>query len=87
MQTDKQRNPSYFDSIKEAITSFEGNGEKGDAVPRAAIYKYCECMRSFTNKQQMLNQIRLELRKAEQRGDLIRNPADCFSFPFANKSM
>lgn len=72
----QKRNPSYLQSIESAVESFERlNADKvsGRGASRDEIYKYCELNRSFTNKLQMLNQIRLALRRAVADGVLTQD--------------
>lgn len=73
--TAQKRNSSYLQSIESAIDSFTRlNADKPGArgASRDEIYKYCELNRSFTNKLQMLNQIRLALRRAVADGVLTQ---------------
>ena len=73
--TAQKRNPSYLQSIESAVDGFERlNADKPGArgASRDEIYKYCELNRSFTNKLQMLNQIRLALRRAVADGVLTQ---------------
>lgn len=62
-----QQNPTYLESILLAIDAFHNSNDVG-GVPKEAIFKYCALNRSFTNRLQMLNQIRLTLRRAVDDG-------------------
>lgn len=61
-----QQNPTHLESILLAIDAF--HNDNGNGVPKEAIFKYCALNRSFTNRLQMLNQIRLTLRRAVDDG-------------------
>lgn len=66
------RNSSYVESILSSIDHFGRLGECNEfGVDKESIFKYCEVSRSYTNKLQMLNQIRLALRKAVDDGTLV----------------
>ena len=63
--------PSYARGIAEAISVVSEQEKTRGGVSRQAIYKYMTAYRPHTDNAQMLNQVRLALRRGVENGTLM----------------